>query len=157
MYSLNVDVMGPFLEGEDSGDYKKKVRYALLATIPVPILDAVEGVASSDDVVDPGNPVVIDCLEELPNEVDCAPLELVQEINAQALKGLDEASKPYKVQNLTFVEMMSSRAASDVVQALSLIHARVRAMGIILFRLHSDRAREIWCHGRSKPGRPVAS
>ena len=37
---------------------------------------------------------------------------------------------------------MSSRAASDVVQALSLIHARVRAMGIPLFRLHSDRARE---------------
>ena len=143
VYSLNVDVMGPFLEGEDSGDYKKKVRYALLATIPVPILDAVEGVASSDDVVEPGDPVVMDCLEELPEEVDCALLELVQEINAQALKGLDVASKPYKVQNLTFVEMMSSRAASDVVQALSLIHARVRATGIPLFRLHSDRAREM--------------
>ena len=106
VYSLNVDVLGPFLEGEDSGDYKKKVRYALLATIPVPILDAVEGVASSDEVLDPGDPVVMDCLDELPEKVDCAPLELVQEINAEALKGLDAASRPYKVQNLTFVEMM---------------------------------------------------
>ena len=134
VYSLNGDVLGPFLEGEDSGDYKKKVRYALLATIPVLILDAVEGVASSNEVLDPGDPVVMDCLDELPEKVDCALLELVQEINAEALQGLDAASRPYKVQNLT----LSGRW--EFLSSACILTAPAR-----------------WCRGRSTPGLLVES
>ena len=59
------------------------------------------------------------------------------------------------VRNLTFVELLPSRSVKEVLPALARIHARLRALGLPLLRLHCDRARELiaapirqWCLDR---------
>eukprot|EP00435_Cladocopium_sp_Y103_P018479 s2475_g4.t1 len=47
------------------------------------------------------------------------------------------------VKNLTFVEVLNSRAVGDVLPALARIHARLQALGLPLLRLHCDKAREL--------------
>ena len=47
------------------------------------------------------------------------------------------------VKNLTFVELLESRAVNQVLPALARIHARLQALGLPLLRLHCDRAREL--------------
>ena len=47
------------------------------------------------------------------------------------------------VSNLTFIETLPSRNARDVLPALARIHCRLRALGLPLLRLHTDRAREL--------------
>ena len=47
------------------------------------------------------------------------------------------------VTNLTFVEPITSRQASDVIPAIARIYARLREMGLPVYRLHTDRAREL--------------
>eukprot|EP00435_Cladocopium_sp_Y103_P017368 s2125_g4.t1 len=47
------------------------------------------------------------------------------------------------VKNLTFVEVLHSRAVSDVLPALARIHARLHALGLPILRIHCDRAREL--------------
>ena len=63
-----------------------------------------------------------------------------------------EALKGYKVQNLTIMETLDSRNTRSVLLGLSRIYARYRSLGVPLYRLHTDRAKEFiarpvqqWC------------
>ena len=47
------------------------------------------------------------------------------------------------VKNLTFTEVISSRAVKDVMPALARIYARLRYLGLPVHRIHCDRAREL--------------
>eukprot|EP00438_Fugacium_kawagutii_P007554 Skav217693 [mRNA] locus=scaffold1925:59391:64646:+ [translate_table: standard] len=103
-----------------------------------PALAAREGRdRSSDDAeVDPlheEEPVV----EKLAAMVE----ESAQQAYATWHKLIDEATD-IQIQNLTFVEVVPSRAAQDVLPALARIYCRLRSLNLPLYRVHTDRARE---------------
>ena len=61
-------------------------------------------------------------------------------------------SEPVPVVNLTFMEPIASRAADEIVTALSKSHARAKSLGVPVYRLHTDRERSFttksistWC------------
>ena len=63
-----------------------------------------------------------------------------------------EALKGVKVQNVTMTEVMETRSATEVIRALNLIFVKYRSLGIPLYRMHCDRAKEFlskqvqhWC------------
>ena len=68
-------------------------------------------------------------------------------------KTLKEAEgSPVVMQNLTFMEPSESRHQGDVLAALQVLRARIRALGVPVLRLHTDRAKEFlsrpvrqWC------------
>ena len=67
-----------------------------------------------------------------------------EEVKALNAKVMADRLPPHegRLMNLTFVEVMNSRDARDIAQALSLVYARLKAYGIPVLRLHTDRARE---------------
>ena len=64
-------------------------------------------------------------------------------LNAQWKKEMKAATKPFPIQNITLMEVLPSRSTKDVIQSLSRLLARFRALGIPTYRFHSDRAREL--------------
>ena len=56
---------------------------------------------------------------------------------------LVEDSTDVTVRNLTFVEVLHGRAVSHILPALARIYARLRSLGLPLYRVHCDRAREL--------------
>ena len=92
-------------------------------------------------------------LKDLMEEVDDPGLSegdvrVGTKLNAQWKKEMEAATKPFPIQNVTLMEVLSSRSTKDVIPALSRLLARFRALGIPTYRFHSDRARELL-------GRPV--
>ena len=59
--------------------------------------------------------------------------ERVRALNAKARELLEEVKEPVHLQNVTFVERLESRSQHHLL-------AKVRALGIPIFRFHSDRA-----------------
>ena len=66
-------------------------------------------------------------------------LEAARGRNAEALKD----TKRYVVKNVTMVEILPSRATKHVIGALNLLYSKFRSLGLPLYRLHSDKAREL--------------
>ena len=160
-YVLNVDVIGPFIEGEDVGSHRK-VKYALVSTVPIPLrprptVPDDPGPAGAE----PGEPAVLGDLVEddaaftgLEEPPDADPLteDDRKKIHEKLKTEMDDMLKGYDVQNLTMVEPMESRHSSEILRALGTLYTRYRALGIPLYRLHVDRARELisasvqrWC------------
>ena len=52
-------------------------------------------------------------------------------------------SRSVGVKNLTFTEVVPSRAVKDALPALARIYARLRHLGLPLLRIHGDHAREL--------------
>ena len=154
VYSLNVDIIGPYVDGKDPGRHgAEAVRYALVATVPVPMMDS-KGQLLEDSEPVAGDPGV----EEA--DVDAAPEELVdlelpaeeaepldpdavRQLNAEALQDFEQDTQRYLVKNVTMVEPLPSRASKHVICALNLLYAKFRSLGLPLYRLHSDKAREL--------------
>ena len=55
---------------------------------------------------------------------------------------LVEEAQNVAVDQITFVEPVKSRAVKHVLPALAQKHCRLRRLGLPLYRLHSDRAKE---------------
>ena len=76
--------------------------------------------------------------EQMPKE------EAEKEIKAGDIwEKMAEEMQDVGVTNLTFVEPITSRQASDVIPAIARIYTRLREMGLPVYRLHTDRAREL--------------
>eukprot|EP00434_Breviolum_minutum_P014564 symbB.v1.2.012841.t1/scaffold887.1/size155094/8 len=85
---------------------------------------------------------VWDCEEEeQQEELSQAEVTEMEKANEEWKKFLVEV-KEQEMQTLTWGVPLKSRNAKDVVEALSRIHTRFRAMQVPIYRLHSDRARE---------------
>ena len=54
-----------------------------------------------------------------------------------------EEAQNVAVRNLTFVETLPGRAVGHILPALARIYARLRSLGLPVYRLHCDRAREL--------------
>ena len=55
---------------------------------------------------------------------------------------IEEASD-VSVRSLTFVEVLPSRNTKHLIPAVARVYARLRQLGLPVFRLHTDRAREL--------------
>ena len=81
-------------------------------------------------------------IDEVPGEDDPAVHNSAQTAFDVWHRLVDD-SKDVAVKTLTFVEVVQSRKIQHVLPALARIHARLRALGLPVYRLHSDRAREL--------------
>ena len=182
VYVLAVDVAGPFVKGWDYG-MAKEAKYALVATIPVPVgsrlADPKTSPCSETEAADDGLhpegcqrdggagdhdgdlPLPSDPLQPLPelrerdgpdpqHEGDAVDASghgrdqaVMDRLNEEWKRQRDIATNPIDIQNITVVEPLSSRATRDVLEALHRVYARYRSLGIPIYRLHSDRAKEL--------------
>ena len=149
-YVLAVDVIGPFKEGWDYGR-KETAKYAMVATVPVPISDTVE-----DPGLEQGGEGVLqelpeeehgperDVLDEPLEEEEIADLQeddQKEDIGKKEYQKL-EAERPMKMQLITMVEPMASRQSTDIIRALERVWSNYRFLGVPMYRCHSDRAKE---------------
>ena len=85
-----------------------------------------------------------DPLEEKPqheeplDEVTINMAEAANQRWMEEVKGL----KDFEVKHLTFVILMKTRHATEVIKGLAVIHARHSALNLPLVRLHTDSAKE---------------
>ena len=59
---------------------------------------------------------------------------------------IEECQKPLKLCHVTMVEPVSSRGTNEVLRALTLLLVKMRSLGIHVYRLHGDRAKELLAH-----------
>ena len=78
--------------------------------------------------------------------------EEAKRLNDKVKDEMADAMKGVAVQNVTMAEVMESRSAREVIRAISLIFVKYRSLGIPLYRMHCDRAKEFlarpvqqWC------------
>ena len=175
-YVLNVDITGPFVAGSDVGT-GKKVKYALVATVAIPVKEVTPGPGEADgeedeelrgerghqgepgDTADPGDHAAedealegLECDDEEPRVSDA----VAEAVNVKVRDEMKDALRGYQVQNVTAVELLESRKTKDVLLALGLLFSKYRSMGIPLYRMHCDRAKEFlakpvrqWCAERN--------
>ena len=150
-----------------------KVGYSMVATLLVPdfgketeneIKNEKEGKEPDDETVSPRNGFlgeVLDAswgegLEESDFPLDVEDVERIEppedlgkgdQEGDSGSPGMDDeirrCSKPLKVRHVTVVFPMESRATSEVIQALDAVTLQFRSMGLPIWRLHSDKAREL--------------
>ena len=165
-YNLSMDIAGPFRSGWDFG-YGQEAKYGLIATVPIPLgIDVDEGRQGIEE----GVSEKLGGAEVQPSE-DPEPLRDVddieddlgmdderEEILEDAEEGheppklsvvpeekevtMEEATRPIKVQNVTFFEPLASRQTSEVIKGMERIWSQLRALGIPCYRCHSDHAKE---------------
>ena len=120
----------------------REARYALLATIPIPVSKELEEGEKKELTTDPVEMTEFDEFQE--SEVELKAISTMERFENEELeKQAKLADEPINVQNVTLMEPLASRQAGDVVRALDKLWAQFRAMGIPAFRLHSDRAKEL--------------
>ena len=160
-YTLSVDLSGRLSPGDDQ--LTKGCCYILVGCYTYPVhrdgrsLIQVPGQPDVDedqplpglDVDISEDEVMADNLEGILPEED-EPMEgpddtptttRAKSMNDTWLK-MVETSKDVTVRQLTFVHPVKSRAVKHLLPALSRLHARIRALGLPVYRIHSDRARE---------------
>ncbi|CAL1167089.1 unnamed protein product [Cladocopium goreaui] len=168
-FVMSVDICGPFKKGTDLGVSKRrKVKYALLATIPVPQWPSPGEKEDSTEAVEPQKEEVVPEAEEVeasgelllaPEPRDLIPEEEARKRNQAweefVKKEVKEISKDVPVVNITFMEPLASRHQNEITKALSKVHARAKSLGIPIYRVHSDRERSFttnhvakWCEMR---------
>jgi len=57
-----------------------------------------------------------------------------------------ELSKPLKVRHVTLMEPVESRNVNQVISAMNLVLAKMHFLGVVVNRIHSDRAKELLSH-----------
>ena len=160
-YTLSVDLSGRMTPGDDQ--QMKACKYLLVGCYTYPVtrdgrsLVQVPGKPDEDvDVPLPGPDAEMSDAEEpqdLPEDVlleeEDVETEAVESPATRRAKSMNETWKKLieqaenvTVRQLTFVEPVKSRSVKHLLPALSKVHARIRAMGLPIYRIHSDRARE---------------
>ena len=68
-----------------------------------------------------------------------ADKRLVGKMIARWREHRDAATEPVEVQNISMMEPLPSRKIKDILEALDRLWAKYRALGVPLYRFHSDR------------------
>ena len=122
-YVLSVDITGPFVVGNDVGT-NRKVRYALVATVAVPVKEEEEALpgedrregfegdsergdraGEEDQAEEEIDLEELDCENQEPRVSD----EVAEKVNAKVKDEIKDALRGYQVQNVTAVEVLESR------------------------------------------------
>ena len=154
-FCWSVDLAGPFRAGKDME--VNQARYFMVHTVTIPLKDGailVDGLhqqaparpaeevdLESRDEPDGGDPMQEveeqECGEELPAE-DQAAVEKAQE---RWNKYVQE-KESVETTSLTWAVPLASPKTDDIIAAAAQGYSRLRALGIPVIRVHSDRARE---------------
>ncbi|CAE7234908.1 RE1, partial [Symbiodinium necroappetens] len=175
-WTLSVDTAGPFVKGRD--EHSSKVKYLIVGVLSVPVL-AVGGEEVDKPLDADPNPVppeggAINDAEWLAGEalgVEEADPELSTKEISEAKATWNEWEKLVKcsredwlaeaqsqvlpkveIVDFVYVETVERKTHGEVLTAIGRMHARARAEGFDVRRLHSDRGREFnnkplrdWC------------
>ena len=149
-FTLSVDLSGKLKQGVDQ---QGKVAYFLVGVYTYPVDMTGRSILREEEEQQ------LPAEEDLLPEVDEAmqPLEAGEEEEVEAegkerekdegdlkkWKQQVEEAKKFKIRNLVFAEPVEDRKAMNVLPAIARIYARLRALGLPVLRLHSDRAREL--------------
>ena len=116
------------------------------ATPPSPTPDDDEYTPTEPEGDDPGEDLlseeVVPALEGPGEAGDDAAVKRGQAA-MEAWQSRVQDTQDVAVRNVTFVEVLPGRAVHHILQALARIYARLRSLGLPLYRLHCDRAREL--------------
>eukprot|EP00435_Cladocopium_sp_Y103_P067668 s1206_g30.t1 len=164
-YTLSLDLSGKLSHGDDQ--VASGCRYLLVSTgkslISVPgqndpeqdqLLPGLDDELSEAEVEpDEGEgifPEEDDVIEDEGEEGAESPAtKRAKSMNATWLKMVEEASD-VAVRQLTFVQPVKSRNVKHLLPALARVYASLRALGLPVYRVHSDRARE-FCSAEVQP------
>ena len=166
-FTLSVDLSGRLSPGDDQqvkgcrymliGCYTYPVTRAGKSLLPVPgqpdqdIDHPLPGldIDMSEDEKGPGEEgevpdenIFPEEEEAIPEGDEPQPVKRTKSMNATWMRLVDTATD-VTVRQLTFVQPLKSRAVKHLLPALSRIYARLRSLGLPVYRLHSDRAREL--------------
>ena len=160
-YTLNVDIAGPYQDGTDQ--LETCPRYFMVGVFTVPVknntplaekLQQLSEASGSSAVVWPAEEAVVN------PAVDPEELEMFAEVAEEERPALSEAEiqqaevrnqawtemvqdlRDVQMSNLTLAIPLKSRHAGEVQKALTFFYCRLRSLGLPIFRIHSDRARE---------------
>ena len=119
-----------------------------------------EGEGSEKKVVDEGpkiseDPELQKLEEELEefhgsDELDVPDGPAVDQLNAAWMEYVEGLRQPVGLQNVTMVEILESRHISQVLDGISRIYGRMKALGVPILRLHSDREKTFMSQGFQK-------
>ena len=59
---------------------------------------------------------------------------------------IEECQKPLKLCHVTMIEPVAGRSTNEVLRALTVLLVKMRSLGIHVYRLHGDRAKELLSH-----------
>ena len=151
-YTLSVDVLGPIRAKGETAD-SKKYKYVLAGSYTMPKLEVWDIPIPEDwDDEDMGAPEVgEDLLEDLfgpdddgePPEISPEEEAVDKEDNERFEKIFKEVGDSMEYQVLHFAIPMETRRTQEVCGAVQGLYLQLRAEGLPLVRLHSDRAREL--------------
>ena len=154
-YTLGLDLCGPFRVPGETAD-AKGYRYALVGVYTMPKLKGYrdykipgEEVDEEDDGRGVGHVPVEEELDFLVEREEKEP-----EVSRDDREEMDKANEDFKglfreigdtleYQNLHYMIPLKSRQAAEVEAAIRLLYVQIRAEGLPLQRVHSDRAREL--------------
>ena len=109
---------------------------------------ASENVPNQEDVQAPEDPLQGELdgvfVERREKPEEALPEVLVKELDLQNARWKNKIAELQEVEvvNLTLAVPLRSRHAPEVLRAVSSIYVRLRGLGLPIYRLHSDRARE---------------
>ena len=169
-YTLSIDLSGKMVVGQDQNRHDCKYMMVAVRTFPVdrsgrslvefaeassqqddpPSIDVDEYTPTEPGGDDPGEELLMDGAPgavEGPGEAGQSAAEAAGVKRGHAAmeawqKRIEEA-QDVAVRNVTFVEVLPGRAVNNILAALARIYARIRSLGLPLYRIHCDRAREL--------------
>ena len=153
-YVMSLDIAGPFADRGRDEVRGRRYRFVLAATYIYPKVRDVP-----EDIPIPNEEEAEEFLRE-EEEEDLMPPEAPDdpEIEAQEeewKKRVADLSKPIELQMLRFCIPLERHTGKEILECIQDLYVQLRAMGLPLTRIHSDRAREFrvkpvrkWCRER---------
>ena len=178
LLNMMADLAGPYQEGEDVEVQRGK--YILLVVYPFPVWvkeppppdapipedfqDEDESDAfAADGGVGAADPFHRDGPDELRVDPTLKEREAADAESKMWDTVVDTLTRPYKVLNLCFSEILPDKRPATVAAGLSRIYARIRNYGFPVYGLFTDRGGEminsavrVWCEARSLLRRTTA-
>ena len=126
---------------DDRGRGEPNVAAAEGAEIagPVPVPDEM-ALDAADPNIDQVRPEVIE--DDAEDDDDVPHLKRARSLYTTWHRLVEEA-EDFSMKQVTLVEVIKTRNVKYVLPAIASMHARLRSLGLPVYRIHSDRAREL--------------
>ena len=152
-YVMSLDIAGPFATRGKDEVRGKKYRFVLAATYLYPKIRDVP-----EDIPIPNEEEAEEFLNEEEEEPEEHEHSEDPECEAQEdewKKKVADLRKPMELQMLRFCVPLERHTGKEILECIQDLYVQLRAMGLPLTRIHSDRAREFrvkpvrkWCRDR---------
>ena len=152
-YCLSVDLSGPFRRKGELAE-AQGYRYGLIGAYVFPKIRGCKDYEIPEDPLDEGagvgplsdEPYDEDYLEEVKEEeapLDDETKQELEEANEKFKKLFHEIGDKLEYQVIQFAVPLRTRVASEIEEAIRHLYLQLRAEGLPVTRIHSDRAREL--------------